>query len=48
MPPICFNAGIVETESPDFAGPNPATLAASALLTAPLSLSLPSDLPVNR
>ena len=41
MPPIFCNAGIVEIESPCFAGLHPATLAASNLLAVPPSLSTP-------
>jgi hypothetical protein len=47
MPPICFNAGIIEIESPDFAGLYPATLAASTLRTVPRFPSAPVSLHVS-
>ncbi len=47
MPPIFCNGGIVEIESPCFAGLYPATLAASTLLAVPASPSTPISLHVS-
>ena len=47
MPPIFYNAGTVEIESPCFAGLHPATLAASILLAVSPTPSTPISFHVS-